>query len=328
MGARTDTTRAGGLVVEAHAVSRLFGERVALDGVDLDVRQGEIHALLGPNGAGKTTLLRVLMSLVEPTSGTVRILGIDAARGPLSLRRLIGCVPSGDRSFYLRLSALENLIFFGRLYGMTRRDAVARSRHVLAEVQLLESADVRVGAYSHGMQKRLAVARALLTAPPLLLLDEATHDLDPESSVRVRELVRAIARRGTAVVWATQRLEEIHGFAERVTLLKQGGVCFRGSVSELMAYSSPRRYLLRLRRQRSGDGRSSAALAEALAGMGTIEVVAGGDSEHHLLSLAQDAELGEALSTLGRAGFRVIGCREESSEIENAFLALTGDAAS
>lgn len=153
-------------VVEATELRRCFKSVVALDGVSLVVRPGEIHALLGPNGAGKTTLLRVLTGLVEPDSGSVRVAGADASRASRALRTRVGLVPSGDRSFYLRISGLENLVFFGRMYGMGRKAALEHARVALEQVELTDAARRPVGEYSHGMQKRLGVARALLPDPP------------------------------------------------------------------------------------------------------------------------------------------------------------------
>jgi ABC-2 type transport system ATP-binding protein len=220
--------------LEIRGLRRRFDRRLALDGVDLAVPAGEIFALLGPNGAGKTTLLRTISGLVAPTQGSVSVGGADAA-GTRARRGHVGLVPSGDRTFYLRISGLENLVFFARLQGLRRRAALARAEEVLDAVGLADAARRRVGAYSHGMQKRLSIARALLTEPAVLLIDEATHDLDPEGADRVRALVAERAAAGAAVVWATQRVEEISGFADRVTLLSAGRVRFTGSVIELLA---------------------------------------------------------------------------------------------
>jgi ABC-2 type transport system ATP-binding protein len=194
-------------VVEVASVTRAFGEHLALNEVSLHVGAGEIHALLGPNGAGKTTLLRLLSGSVLPTAGEVRVLGVSAAGGPTELRRLVGIVPAGDRSLYLRISALENLIFFGRLQGLSRHEARERGERALEHVGLARHMRRPVNRLSHGMQKRVAFARALLTQPAVLLVDEATHDLDPEGSERIRQLARLAAGEGTAVLWATQRLE-------------------------------------------------------------------------------------------------------------------------
>jgi ABC-2 type transport system ATP-binding protein len=311
-------------VVEAVGVRRRFGERVALDGVSLTVHGGEIEALLGPNGAGKTTLVRVLTGLVKPDAGEARVLGVDSWECPRELRARMGLVPSGDRSLYLRISGLENLIFFGRLYGMSKRQAVARASELLELVGLGDAASLRSGFYSHGMQKRLAIARALLTDPSVLLIDEATHDLDPEAAARMRELVRGLANEGAAIVWATQRIEEIRGFADRVTLLREGQAAFQGTVSQLIAIAAPRRYVLRLRNGRGPGSALEPLLQQVIAGGGSIRAASDGDPEDFLLHLAEDAVLGEVLSALTTHGVEVLGCREEVSEIENAYLNLAG----
>jgi ABC-2 type transport system ATP-binding protein len=308
--------------VEVREVSRTFGPVVALDRVSLLVRAGEIHGLLGPNGAGKTTLLRVLTGLVDADSGHVRVADCDPARSGRALRARVGTVPSGDRSLYLRVSGLENLVFFARLQGLRRRAATRRAHEVLEAVGLQDAARARVGVYSHGMQKRLSVARALLVDPLVLLVDEATHDLDPVAAATVRGLVQDLAARGTAIIWTTQRVDEIRGFADAVTLLAQGRTRFSGSVPELMAHALPRRYLLRLHDARGNGAAPDPALAAALAGLGSMERTSE-DATHFVMSLEDDAVLGDALAAVHAAGFQLLSCRDERSEVEEAFLALT-----
>ena len=280
--------------------------------------EGEIHALLGPNGAGKTTLIRMLTGLVAPTSGTLSVLGLDASRASREMRQLIGLVPSGDRSFYLRISGLENLVFFARLHGLRRKDAVALARSLLDDVGLAGAAGTKVGLYSHGMQKRLAVARALLTDPPVLLIDEATHDLDPPGARRVRELVHAAAGRGTAVVWATQRLEEISGFAETVTLLSRGRVAFAGTVPELVARAESRRFVLHLANGCRGVALES-TLVHALGTTGSIR--ASGDA--FVLTVPRTATLGDALVRIADAGVEILSCDAHGSALEDAFVSIS-----
>ena len=316
-----EAVSAGPASIEAGEVVQRFGSKLVLDAVSLAVPAGSIHALLGPNGAGKTTLTRILAGLLVPTGGTVRILGTKADSSR-AFRQLIGLVPSGDRSFYLRISGLENLVFFARLHGFRRRDAVRRALEVLEQVGLADAAKTGVGFYSHGMQKRLSVARALLADPPILLVDEATHDLDPDGARRVRDLVLEAAGRGAAVVWATQRLDEIRGFADRVTLIAQGKTAFSGTVPELMGHAVPRRYLLRLRNGRPESHSLVAAGQMALGALGTLEPADEGASNHYLLALAGDVVLGDALTALTQARVDVLTCREERSEIEEAFLSL------
>ncbi len=303
-------------------MSRRFGERVALDGVSLHVEEGRVEALLGPNGAGKTTLVRVLTGLVKPDSGEARLLGVDTWDCPRELRARMGLVPSGDRSLYLRISGLENLVFFGRLHGMTKRQATERALEALELVGLADAARLRAAFYSHGMQKRLSIARALLTEPSVLLIDEATHDLDPEAAARMRELVRGLADEGAAVVWATQRIEEIRGFADAVTLLREGQAAFQGTVSQLIALAAPRRYVLRLRNGRVSGAELEPLLRDAVAGGATIAALDDGDPEDFLLHLSETAVLGDVLAALTAGGVDILGCREERSEIENAYLNL------
>jgi ABC-type multidrug transport system ATPase subunit len=312
--------------IHVHEARRQFGRQTALDGVSLRVRSEQIHALLGPNGAGKTTLLRILSGLLAVDSGSVFLMGADVTRNPTALRGRIGLVPSGDRSFYLRLSGLENLAFFGRLHGLRRREAFERARRVIEDVGLADAARKRVGLYSHGMQKRLSVARALLSDPAVLLVDEATHDLDSEGAVRIRELVRRVADSGAAVIWATQRLDEIRAFADRVTLIDRGHRRFTGTVAGLMDLAVPTTFLVRLE-SRPPTRLRDAAAATALAGIATPATIGDPDDDIRRITLFDGVAIGDALVALQTAGIRVLTCRQELSEIEEAFLALTREEA-
>jgi ABC-type multidrug transport system ATPase subunit len=301
--------------VSVRGVARHFGSKTALRGVDLEVGPGEIHALLGPNGAGKTTLTRIICGLVDPDAGTVHRSGI------------VGLVPSGDRTFYLRLSGRENLLFFGRLNGFRAREAKRRAAEVLDAVGLTEAAKLPVGRYSHGMQKRLSVARALLANPSLLLVDEATHDLDPAGAAQVRVLVERLAERGTAVLWTTQRVEEIRGFAHNVSFLHKGSVCFAGTVAELIARAPSQRYAVSIRNGNPVRPPDADWLQRVLGE--TARILAGPDGPgHFLLEPAPSHAFGSVIAELATAGYVVTACRQERAEIETAFLALTAEAAS
>ena len=259
-------------------------------------------------------------------SGTVRLADIDVTADPMEARRHIGFFPSGDRTFYLRISALENLTFFGRLYGLSRRDAVARARQRMIDVGLSDAADQRVGLYSHGMQKRLSMARALLLDPPVMVVDEATDGLDPEGARRVRDLIEGVAADGTAVIWTTQRLDEIRGFADAVTVLDRGATTYQGTVEGLMLKSTARAYMLRLRGAGGGEGEISEpqlVAAQAVLGERGSLRRAGDDREHYRLDLMEVAVLGEVLSDIAGAGLVVLDCAQQRSELEESFLRLT-----
>ena len=290
-----------------------FGDKIALDGVDLAIAPGEIRALLGPNGAGKTTFIRILCGLTKPEQGTVATTG------------RVGFVPSGDRSFYLRISCLENLIFFARLHGMRLRQARGRAREVLDAVGLADVANRPVGRCSHGMHKRLSVARALLISPEVLLVDEATHDLDPDGARRIRDLVRRLADDGTAVLWTTQRVDEVQGFADSVTLLLEGAVIFTGSPAELAARAPSDRYVIQVRTDEGGRPPSLAAVQLAV-GPGT-PIMPTNDAGYFVVAPRDPHGLGVAVARLVNGGFHITTCRQAQSEIEEAFLVLTGAAA-
>ena len=319
-----DATAVASPAIEARDVHRTFGAVKALAGVSIDVRPGEIHALLGPNGAGKTTLLRILLGLADPDEGEVRVLG--ATRGELSDRRVrteVGLVPSGDRTFYMRVSGLENLRFFARLHGLSKGEATDRAEECLRLVGLESAARTPVAQYSHGMQKRLSVARAILVEPPALFVDEATHDLDPAGARTVQELVAGVAARGSAVVWATQRLDEIRGFAHRVTVLHLGRTRFVGTVPELMALTTPRRFLVHVA---AGGLRAEEVLERArsaLVDTASASPAEGSSRELLIITLRESQIVGRAVVALTAAGLDVLSCREERSEIESAFLFLT-----
>ena len=306
-------------VMVAQRVSRRFRDTDALVDVDFEVRRAEIHALLGRNGAGKTTLLRLLTGLQEPTSGEVRLIQGDVAVTSRQARQRIGFVPSGERSFYNRISGFENLLFFGRLYGLRRAEAADRARALLDEVGLADAARRAVGLYSHGMQKRLGMARGLLMRPEVLLVDEATHDLDPEGAERIRAMVASAAREGTAVVWTTQRVDEIRGFAQQVTVLDAGTVRFAGTVPELLSISPTNCYEVRLLRS---DERP-VEVDDARRAVGRLASVRPStDPQHLVLELTDGVDLGDVLGALRLDGMRLLACREERSEVEQALLRL------
>lgn len=309
-----------------HEVSRRFAATMALQGVSLDVDPGEIRALLGPNGAGKTTLLRILAGLTTPSAGSAYVAGHAVAIGSRTMRRQIGFVPAGDRTLYMRISGLENLIFFARLYGVGLREATARAWELLEQVHLLDAARLPVGRYSHGMRKLLSVARGLLTEPPVLLLDEATLSLDPEGAERIRRLVVHSARNGAAVLWATQRLDEIREFADTVTVLRAGQVRFSGTVGELISEAEMRTFLIRVRNTAAYGAPWEPGLREAVGNRGAITDDESSQPDQYVLTLADGEVLGDAIAALSAAHFQVLTCQPVRPELEVAFLRLTREA--
>lgn len=298
-------------VVELSDVSRWYGSTLAVDQVSLSIGSGTLHGLLGPNGAGKTTLLRLMAGLVAPTSGRVAVMGGDP--NSIAIRQGIGWVPAVDRSFYMRISGFENLVFFARQYGLGRRPSVTRAKELLELVGLQHSSDMVVSGYSHGMTRRLAIARALIMPSQLLLVDEATHDLDIEGSKVVRQLFRDRAATGATVVWSTHRLGELPGFVDSVTVLDQGRVRFDGLLDEMIGLSD--RPIYKIRFAEPVDRPVSGRVAAALGSAATLV-----DTNHYDASirLAPGSELGSALRGLLASGFEITDCRQDGEIVERA----------
>jgi ABC-2 type transport system ATP-binding protein len=196
----------------------------AVDGIDLSVDEGEIFGVLGPNGAGKTTTLKMLATLLEPTSGEARVLGIDVRKQPREVRARLGAMLSGERSLYWKLTGRENLEYFAALYHVPARETRARIDGALEAVHLMDRADDYVERYSTGMRQRLALARALLPDPPLLILDEPTVGLDPQSARDLRERVRELRRQGRTVLLTTHYMEEADQLCDRVAIIDHGKI--------------------------------------------------------------------------------------------------------
>jgi ABC-2 type transport system ATP-binding protein len=200
----------------------------ALREVSLRVEPGEVVGVVGPNGAGKTTLFRIIATLLDPTSGRVRVDGHDVVSHPDVVRGHFGLLLEGERGLYGRLTGLENLEFFGVMQGMTSSDARGRGEELLGMLGLAYPHH-RVFGYSAGMRVRLAIARALIADPPLLLLDEPTRSLDPKASVHAMEMVGELAATGRAVLLASHRLDEVRAVCNRAVVLHEGQVRFDGS---------------------------------------------------------------------------------------------------
>src|SRR5205823_2010355 len=196
----------------------------AVDGIDLVVEPGEIFGLLGPNGAGKTTTMKMLATLLIPTSGTIRVLGIDPLARPRDIRARLGAMLSGERSLYWKLTARENLEYFAALYHVPPQEIKARIANVLAAAKLTDRADDYVERFSTGMRQRLALARALLPDPPLVVLDEPTVGLDPHASRDLRDRVRELKAQGRTVLLTTHYMEEADQLCDRVAIIDHGRI--------------------------------------------------------------------------------------------------------
>jgi len=220
------------VVLETHGLTKHYGAFVAVDHLDLAVRQGEVFGLLGPNGSGKTTTILMLLGLTEPTAGSVRVLGFDPARQPLSVKARVGYVPE-QVGFYEGLSARENLIYIAKLNGLRRGEAYKRIDTALAQMGLGEVADQRVATFSRGMRQRLGVAEVLLKQPQLIITDEPTLGLDPEAAREFLEIIRRLKAEGITILLCSHLLHQVQAVCDRVGLFHRGRMVLEGTVKEL-----------------------------------------------------------------------------------------------
>lgn len=227
-------------IFSAHNLVRDLGPKNfrAVNHVSFEINAGQILCFLGPNGAGKTTTINMCSTLLAPTSGDIQVAGVDAVAQPRAARQHIGLVLGGDRGFYSRATARDNLLFFADVLGVPRKLRKERVEDALEAVALTDRADSKVQDFSRGMKQRLHIARGLLNDPALLFLDEPTNGLDPELALEVRKLVKSLAQRGTGILLTTHYLAEAQALADNLLIINEGKTAFHGTLQDLRAHSS------------------------------------------------------------------------------------------
>ncbi len=220
------------VVVECRDLTKQYGSFTAVDHLNLTVRKGEVFGLLGPNGAGKTTTILMLLGLTEPTGGSVRVLGLDPARQPLSVKARVGYLPD-QVGFYDNLTARENLSYIAKLNGIREPEMSRRINAALDQVGLSQVADRRVKTFSRGMRQRLGVAEVLIKQPQLIIMDEPTLALDPEAVREFLDLIRQLKTSGITMLLSSHLLQQVQAVCDRVGLFHKGRMVLEGTVSEL-----------------------------------------------------------------------------------------------
>jgi ABC-2 type transport system ATP-binding protein len=219
-------------MIETQNLSKRFEDFQAVDGVTLTVKPGEVLALLGPNGAGKTTTVRMLTSILKPSSGWARVNGYDVEKEPAGVRASVG-VLTEHHGLYYRMRSEEYLDFFGELYGLSRVVSRARAAQLLERFNMAFAAGKRLGEYSKGMRQKLALIRALLHDPPVLLLDEPTSAMDPQSAKLVRDAIAELRADKRAIILCTHNLPEAEQLADQIAVIRRGRVITQGSPAAL-----------------------------------------------------------------------------------------------
>ncbi len=280
----------------------------ALKNVSIEIGKGEIFGLIGRNGAGKTTLTKIIATLVQPTSGKVLVKGFDSVEDEVQVRSLIGLATAEERSFYWRLTSMQNMLFFARLYGMKDRDAHKRISELFERLDVAKYEKRRFSELSTGNKQRLAVARAMLTKPPILLLDEPTRSLDPLAAASMRDLIGSLE--GVSILLTSHNLSEIEELCDRIAVISNGEIRTMGTPENLRnSHKQTQKVKIKLK---SDDPE----IFETLSNLKDFEYEQNGE----LITLkftrdAEDESLGRTIAELSKNHAKIIDVETEKATL-------------
>jgi ABC-2 type transport system ATP-binding protein len=305
--------------LEVRGLRKTYGDLAAVDGVDFDVEQGEVFGLLGPNGAGKSTAISMIAGLVSASGGTVTLKGEDVTRNPTHMKETLGLVPQ-DIALYPTLTARENLTFWGRMYGLGGDRLKERVDQALEYAGLTDRAKDRIDTYSGGMKRRINIAAALVHRPELLIMDEPTVGIDPQSRNHILETVLSLNKEGITVIYTSHYMEEVEYLCSRVAIMDHGKVIAQGTLNEL--------------RQMVGDadtvdiGANDVAQStlDELKGIPGVNEVTAADGTVRILVKEGHEKVAQVLDVFRRSRSRVKSVSIQEPNLESVFLRLTGRA--
>ncbi|MFM9449383.1 ATP-binding cassette domain-containing protein [Streptomyces acidiscabies] len=319
---RTDINlNGGGSAVTVRGLVKHYGETKALDGVDLEVREGTVRGVLGPNGAGKTTLVRILSTLLRPDAGDATVAGYDVLHQPRQLRRVIG-LTGQYASVDEKLPGWENLYMIGRLLDLSRKDARARADELLERFSLTEAAKRPAKTYSGGMRRRLDLAASMIGSPSVLFLDEPTTGLDPRTRNEVWDEVKRMVGDGVTVLLTTQYMEEAEQLASELTVVDRGKVVAEGRVDELKAKVGGR--TLRVKPLESAELDPLARMLDDLGITGLAQTTVDAKTGTLLVPILSDEQLTAVVGAVTARGITISAISTELPSLDEVFLSITG----
>jgi ABC-2 type transport system ATP-binding protein len=311
-------------LVQVENLRKRYGEFSAVDGVSFQIRQGEIFGLLGPNGAGKTTTISMLAGILAPTEGDIRVAGHDVRQASAAIKQTLGVVPQ-ELAIYPKLTGRENLAFFGQLYGLQGAALLERIEAVLELVGLSDRADSLAETYSGGMKRRLNLAAGLMHRPQLLLLDEPTVGVDPQSRNHIFEGVRALNQQGLTILYTSHYMEEVEALCDRVGIMDRGRLIACDTVPNLIARMGGAVIEVSI------AGIVSESLAQRLAQIEFVQAVERLDSAAeegatrlHALTEHPHRALPGLVAALHAENLSLHALNIKQPNLEDVFLALTG----
>jgi ABC-2 type transport system ATP-binding protein len=304
-------------ILIAHDLRKSFGEREAVKGISLQIARGELFGLLGPNGAGKTTTISLLTALLEPSGGKITVNGLDLKTHTNAVKAQMGLVPQ-EMALYMTLSARQNLMFFGRIYGLRGKELRQRVDEALRMIGLAERADDPVGAYSGGMKRRVNIAAGLLHKPQILFLDEPTVGVDPQSRNAIFENVEALNRAGMTVIYTTHYMEEAQRLCHRVAIVDEGRIIALDTPAALIRSLGGGVVMLGVAAGAPDD------LAERIARLPAVKSAARSDGQLKIETQRLQEALMGALDLTNQLDVRVTSLEILEPNLESVFLHLTG----
>lgn len=308
-------------ILEVKELVKKYGNFAAVKGITFDIKAGEIFSLLGPNGAGKTTTISMLSTLYAPTSGDAMIAGHSVVKEPMAVRNEIGVVPQ-DLALYEDLTAKENLIFWGQMYGLSGKSLHNRVDEVLEQIGLVDKAKDRVKTYSGGMKRRVNIGVGLLHKPKLLFMDEPTVGIDPQSRRAILDTVKDLNKQGMTVLYTTHYMEEAEELSNRVGIIDHGGLIALGTQKELTKQVGQTETLV----LHIGENEDPEALVTALKEVDGVLEVNAIDHEIAVITPAAEDVLAHVVTKANERGIKIHSIDIREPNLEAVFLHLTGRA--
>ena len=308
-------------ILEVRNLAKNYGDFQAVKGISFDIQEGEIFSLLGPNGAGKTTTISMLSTLYTPTSGDATIGGHSITKDPMAVKQIIGVVPQ-EIALYEDLTARENLIFWGQMYGLSGKPLMSRVDEVLDQIGLTDKARNRVKTYSGGMKRRVNIGVGLLHKPRLLFMDEPTVGIDPQSRRAILDTVKDLNKQGMTVLYTTHYMEEAEELSDRVGIIDHGELIAIGTQKELTQQIGQTETLV----LHLGETDDAQSLAKSLHGV--KDILEARASDHEVSVMAHEAEdvLATAVTKANERGIKIRSIDIHEPNLEAVFLHLTGRA--
>jgi len=307
------------IAVQTHDLHKDFGEVYAVKGVDIEIQAGEVFSLLGPNGAGKTTTISMISGLLKPTQGDAAILGHSITHKPQAAKAALGIVPQ-EIALYVDLSARENLNFWGKMYGLRGAQLKKRVDEILEVVGLTDRQKGRVEKYSGGMKRRLNIGIALLHEPDVVIMDEPTAGIDPQSRRKILDSVMELNKQGMTVLYTTHYMEEAQELSDHITIMDHGEIIASGSHAELV------KIVGEYDRIELSINTESARVMAAWQITPGVENITAENGQIHLLVDDSNVVLPQLFETAAQVDARITSVEIQEPNLETVFLHLTGRA--